>query len=52
VTISSALNLLIVGLLLILFVIIAPNGIMGLISARQRRRATIIEAALQQQRAA
>jgi branched-chain amino acid transport system permease protein len=52
VTISSALNLLIVGLLLILFVVIAPNGIMGLISARQRRRATIIEAALQQQRAA
>jgi branched-chain amino acid transport system permease protein len=52
VTISSALNLLIVGVLLILFVIIAPNGIMGLISARQRRRATIIEAALQQQRAA
>jgi len=45
VTISSALNLLIVGVLLILFVIIAPNGIMGLISARQRRRAAIIEAA-------
>ena len=33
VTISSALNLLIVGLLLIGFVIIAPNGIMGLIGA-------------------
>ena len=45
-------NLLIVGLLLILFVIITPNGIMGVISARQRRRATIIETALQQQRAA
>src|SRR5438874_9552030 len=45
-------NLLIVGVLLILFVIIMPNGIMGLISARQRRRATIIETALQQQRAA
>ena len=52
VTISSALNLLIVGILLILFVIIAPNGIMGLISARQRRRAAIIEAAVQQRQAA
>ena len=30
-TISSALNLLIVGLLLIAFVIIAPNGIVGLV---------------------
>ena len=48
VTISSALNLLLVGVLLILFVIVAPNGIMGLISARQRRRAALIEAALQQ----
>ena len=45
VTISSALNLLIVGLLLIGFVIVAPNGIMGLISARQRRRAALLEAA-------
>jgi len=45
VTISSALNLLIVGLLLIAFVVIAPNGIMGLISARQRRRAALLEAA-------
>ena len=52
VTISSALNLLIVGVLLIVFVIIAPNGIMGLISARQRRRAAIIEAAVQQRQAA
>jgi branched-chain amino acid transport system permease protein len=53
VTISSALNLLIVGVLLILFVIIAPNGIMGLISAGQRRRAALLEeAALQQQEAA
>ena len=48
VTISSALNLLIVGLLLIGFVIVAPNGIMGLVSARQRRRAALLEeAALQ-----
>jgi branched-chain amino acid transport system permease protein len=44
-------NLLIVGLLLILFVIITPNGIMGVISARQRRRASIIEAALRQRSA-
>jgi branched-chain amino acid transport system permease protein len=36
VTISSAVNLLIVGLLLVAFVIIAPNGIMGLITARLR----------------
>jgi branched-chain amino acid transport system permease protein len=45
VTISSALNLLIVGLLLITFVIIAPNGIMGLISSQQRRRAALLEEA-------
>jgi branched-chain amino acid transport system permease protein len=31
VTISSAVNLLIVGLLLVAFVIIAPNGIVGLV---------------------
>jgi branched-chain amino acid transport system permease protein len=53
VTISSALNLLIVGLLLIAFVIIAPNGIMGLVSSRQRRRAALLEeAALARQEAA
>src|SRR5947209_6299611 len=40
VTISSALNLLIVGLLLIGFVMIAPNGIVGLVQARRRRRAS------------
>jgi branched-chain amino acid transport system permease protein len=39
VTISSALNLLIVGLLLILFVVIAPNGIVGLVRSRRRARA-------------
>ena len=40
VTISSALNLLIVGVLLIVFVIIAPNGIVGLVQGwRQRREA-------------
>jgi len=38
VTISSAVNLLIVGLLLIGFVIIAPNGIVGLVTARRRAR--------------
>jgi branched-chain amino acid transport system permease protein len=48
VTISSALNLLIVGLLLIGFVIIAPNGIVGLVQARRRKRAGAIEALAQQ----
>ena len=38
VTISSALNLLIVGVLLIVFVIIAPNGIVGLVQSRWRAR--------------
>jgi len=37
VTISSALNLLIVGVLLILFVIIAPNGLVGLVQDMMRR---------------
>jgi branched-chain amino acid transport system permease protein len=37
VTISSALNLLIVGLLLIAFVVIAPNGIVGLVQELRRR---------------
>jgi branched-chain amino acid transport system permease protein len=38
VTISSAVNLLIVGLLLIGFVIVAPNGIVGLVQDRMRAR--------------
>ncbi|MBV8120396.1 MAG: branched-chain amino acid ABC transporter permease [Alphaproteobacteria bacterium] len=38
VTIASELNLLIVGLLLIAFVIVAPNGIVGLVQARRRAR--------------
>jgi branched-chain amino acid transport system permease protein len=38
VTISSALNLLIVGLLLIAFVIVAPNGIVGLVRGWRRGR--------------
>jgi branched-chain amino acid transport system permease protein len=36
VTIPSAVNLLIVGVLLVAFVIIAPNGIVGLATARRR----------------
>ena len=43
VTISSALNLLIVGVLLVVFVIIAPNGIVGLVqdaaAAREAQQA-------------
>ena len=38
VTISSAVNLLIVGVVLVGFVMIAPNGIVGLIEARLRAR--------------
>jgi branched-chain amino acid transport system permease protein len=38
VTISSALNLLIVGVLLIVFVVIAPNGIVGLVQGWIRPR--------------
>ncbi|HET9715068.1 MAG TPA: branched-chain amino acid ABC transporter permease [Pseudolabrys sp.] len=38
VTISSAVNLLIVGLLLVAFVIIAPNGLVGLVQSWQRER--------------
>jgi branched-chain amino acid transport system permease protein len=51
VTISSALNLLIVGLLLIAFVIIAPNGIVGLVRARRRRGIAIKAAAAQREAA-
>jgi branched-chain amino acid transport system permease protein len=38
VTISSALNLLIVGVLLVGFVVVAPNGITGLFAGLKRRR--------------
>jgi branched-chain amino acid transport system permease protein len=38
VTISSAINLLIVGLMLVAFVIIAPNGLIGLVQERLRAR--------------
>jgi branched-chain amino acid transport system permease protein len=47
VTISSALNLLIVGVILVVFVAVAPNGIIGLFrrGVRARRRATSKETA-------
>jgi branched-chain amino acid transport system permease protein len=38
VTISSSVNVLVVGLLLIVFVIVAPNGIVGLVQDRLRAR--------------
>ena len=38
VSISSVLNLLIVGLLLIVFVIVAPNGIVGFLADLRRKR--------------
>jgi branched-chain amino acid transport system permease protein len=38
VTISSSLNLLLVGVLLVLFVVVAPNGIIGLWRPRRRAR--------------
>jgi len=37
VTISSALNLLLVGLILVAFVILAPEGIVGLVQRLARR---------------
>jgi branched-chain amino acid transport system permease protein len=40
VTISSAVNLLIVGVLLVVFVIVAPKGIVGFFEDRRRARAT------------
>jgi branched-chain amino acid transport system permease protein len=38
VTISSAVNLLIVGLILIAFVIVAPNGLVGLVQGWFRKK--------------
>ena len=52
VTISSALNLLLVGVLLIGFVIIAPNGIVGLVQARRRARGDRVAVQPQEARAA
>ena len=40
VTISSAVNLLLVGVLLVVFVIIAPNGIIGLVAGLAARART------------
>src|SRR5260221_13587434 len=45
-------NLLIVGVLLIGFVIVAPNGIVGLVTARRRARVRAVEGATLQRRAA
>jgi branched-chain amino acid transport system permease protein len=45
-------NLLIVGVLLIGFVIVAPNGIVGLVTARRRARIRAVEDAALQRRAA
>ena len=42
---NPAVNLLVVGVLLIVFVVIAPNGIVGLVRARRRRRGLAVEAA-------
>ncbi len=42
VTISSSLNLLFVGVLLVLFVIIAPNGLIGLYRPRHRPKAAAL----------
>ena len=39
VTISSAVNLLIVGVLLVVFVVVAPNGLVGLAQSQLRARA-------------
>jgi branched-chain amino acid transport system permease protein len=43
VTISSAVNLLIVGMLLVDFVIIAPNGIVGLVKERRTASNVVVE---------
>ena len=37
-TISSAANLLIVGVLLVFFITVAPNGIIGLVAQLRERR--------------
>ena len=38
VTVSSAANVLIVGVLLVIFIMVAPQGIVGLIQDRWRKR--------------
>ena len=39
VTVSSQLNLMIVGILLVVFIVVAPNGIAGLLSSLRREKA-------------
>jgi branched-chain amino acid transport system permease protein len=38
VTVSSQLNLMIVGILLVIFIVVAPNGIAGLLSSSRKRK--------------
>ncbi len=47
VLISSSVNLLVVGVLLVLFVVAAPNGILGLVKSMRRTRAPGLAAALE-----
>jgi branched-chain amino acid transport system permease protein len=47
VLISSSVNLLVVGVLLVLFVVAAPNGILGLMRSMRRTRAPGLAAALE-----
>ncbi len=47
VLISSSVNLLVVGVLLVLFVVAAPNGILGLMKSMRRTRAPGLAAALE-----
>jgi branched-chain amino acid transport system permease protein len=39
VTISSEVNLLVLGIMLVLFVVVAPDGLIGLIRKATRKRA-------------
>lgn len=47
VLISSSVNLLVVGVLLVLFVVAAPNGILGLLRSMRRGRAPALEPVLE-----
>jgi branched-chain amino acid transport system permease protein len=38
VTVSGQLNLMIVGVLLVIFIVLAPNGITGVLSSLRKRR--------------
>lgn len=48
VTISSAVNVLIVGALLVVFVVVAPNGILGFFQDRRRTRRTAASAVMRE----